>query len=108
MLGYYDETYIYFIPGVVYGALCGHFQGQGGAAFPLSKTTIFKRLGEEGYLHTRPEEGSTSVKHVPYKGKSERLLTIKRAALSIMNWDPAAGLSLVPSEADNSGYVADR
>lgn len=95
ILGYFDNEYLYLIPGIAYAAVQEHFRQQG-SAFPLTRLTIQKRLFEEGYLTRRDEaDGYLMGKRVPYKGKTERFVTLKRGRLAAINCDPAAGLPVV-------------
>jgi hypothetical protein len=74
MLGWFDQTHLYLLPGASYKRVVKHFREQG-ANFPASEKTLRKGLKEAGYLLER-DGSSTPV--VWLEGRSHRVLVLKR------------------------------
>ena len=67
-VGWHDSNYFYFLPDVLYNAVCRFLSAQG-SHFPISSQTLWKQLAEEGLTLTE-----TSKEH----GKERRHNLVKK------------------------------
>ena len=58
LIGYYDDTYYYFLPGETYSKIRKYYERQG-IAFSLNKVALWKYMKQEGYLYTTEKDRPT-------------------------------------------------
>lgn len=87
ILGYYDQQFVYLIPGAAFSAVCTFYRDQG-SAFPIGRPVLHKRMAEEGIIATRTGEGYTPGKYVSCSQRAVRLLHVRRDVLAALGCDP--------------------
>lgn len=78
LLGWYDEEFVYLLPGAAYNRVARFLRDEGGH-FPVKERTLRKHLDEEGYLARGSDDRYTDVVWVSRNQKSERVLQLYRA-----------------------------
>jgi len=94
LLGWYDDDYLYLLPGVSYNRVARFLRDEG-AHFPVKERTLRKHLVEEGYL---AREGDRYTDVLRVGEKTYRVLRLYRAKV-----ESFIGLSL--SKTGNTGNI---
>lgn len=84
-VGWYDNNYYYFLPDPLYNAV-SLFLSKQGEQFPISSSTLWQELGNEGLSHTETSlDNGKKRRHMLAKKtvqkRRQRLLCLKRQVL---------------------------
>lgn len=76
-LGYFDDNYYYLFPQSIYQQILS-FYDKSKVKFPLSKTTLFKTLQNEGLLYMTDKSRKTVVRVDPFTKQKEIVIQVRR------------------------------
>jgi hypothetical protein len=80
LLGWYDEGYLYLLPGAAYNRVARFLRDEG-MHFPVKVSTLRKHLFEEGFLVRGSDNRYTDVIWLAQRNKSERVLRLRRESV---------------------------